>query len=117
MLIVPAILYSIAPEGPIQEGDTVFGSGRHKVILAHPSDYERAGYENTCVLEFRDPLLVRTRPAENQDAPFRVRIQGKTKLEFPFCPPQADVIVKPHQVFQKPNLLTDLKDSLAQLFK
>jgi hypothetical protein len=117
MLIVPAILYSMAPEGPIREGDTVFGSGRHMVVLAHPTDYERAGYENTCVLEFRDPLLVMSRPAEPSAAPFRAQIQGKTKLEFPFCPPQAEVILKPYQVFQKPNLLTDLKDSLIEIFR
>ncbi len=117
MLIVPAILYSMAPEGPIREGDTVFGSGRHMVVLAHPTDYQRAGYENTCVLEFRDPLLVMSRPAESPAVPFRAQIQGKTKLEFPFCPPQAEVILKRHHVFQKPNLLTDLKGSLTQIFK
>lgn len=117
MLIVPAILYSIAPEGPIREGDTVFGSGRHMVVLAHPTDYQRAGYESTCVLEFRDPLLVISRPAESPAGPFRVQVQGKTKLEFPFCPPQAEVILKRNQVFQKPNLLTDLKDSLPHVFK
>lgn len=117
MLIVPTILYSMAPAGPIREGDTVFGSGRHRVVLAHPTDYQRAGYENTCVLEFRDPLLVMSRPATSSAGPFRAQIQGKTKLEFPFCPPQAEVIVKPYHVFQKPNLLTDLKDSLTQIFK
>lgn len=117
MLIVPAILYSMAPEGPIREGDTVFGSGRHRVVLAHPTDHQRAGYENTCMLEFRDPLLVMSRPAESQAGPFRAQVQGKTKLEFPFCPPQAEVMLKPHQVFQKPNLLTDLKESLIQIFK
>jgi hypothetical protein len=117
MLIIPALLYSMAPEGPIREGSTVFGSGRHKVILAHPTDYQHAGYESTCVLEFRDPLLVISRPVEGHAGPFRAQIQGKTKLEFPFCPPQAEVIVKPSHVFQKSNLLTDLKDSLQQLFK
>jgi hypothetical protein len=117
MLIVPAILYSMAPAGPIREGDTVFGSGRHTVVLAHPTDYQRAGYENTCVLEFRDPLLVMSRPAESPAGPFRAQIQGKTKLEFPFCPPQAEVILKPYHVIQKPDLLTDLKESLTQLFK
>ncbi len=117
MLVVPAILYSMAPEGPIREGDTVFGSGRHTVVLAHPTDYQRAGYENTCVLELRDPLLVMSRPADSQAGPFRAQVQGKTKLEFPFCPPQAEVILKPYHVFQKPSLLTDLKDSLSRLFK
>lgn len=117
MLIVPALLYSMAPEGPIREGSTVFSSGRHTVILAHPTDYQHVGYENICVLEFRDPLLVISRPTENYTGPFRAQIQGKTKLEFPFCPPQAEVIVKPSHVFQKFNLLIDLKDSLQQLFK
>lgn len=117
MLIVPVILYSMAPEGPIREGSTVFSSGRHMVILAHPPDYQHAGYETTCVLEVRDPLLVISRPAESHTGPFRAQIQGKTKLEFPFCPPQAEVILKPSHVFQKSNLLTDLKDSVRQFFK
>ena len=117
MLIVPALLYSMAPAGPIREGDTVFGSGRHVVVLAHPTDYQRAGYDNTCVLEFRDPLLVISRPAESSAGPFRAQIQGKTKVEFPFCPPQAEVILKSYQVFQKPELLTDIKDSLRRMFR
>jgi hypothetical protein len=117
LLIVPAILYSMAPAGPIREGDTVFGSGRHTVVLAHPGDYQHAGYENTCVLEFRDPLLVMSRPAAHQPGPFHAQIQGKTKLEFPFCPPQAEIIVKPFHVVQKPSLLTDLKDRVNELFK
>ena len=117
MLIIPAMLYSMAPEGPIREGDTVFAGGRHMVVLAHPMDYQRAGYESTCVLEFRDPLLVMSRPAGSSAGPFRAQVQGKTKLEFPFCPPQAEVILKPYQVFQKPNLLTDLKESLTRIFK
>jgi hypothetical protein len=117
MLIVPAVLYSMAPEGPIREGSTVFGSGRHRVILAHPTDYQHAGFEETCVLEFRDPLLVISRPAESPPGPFRAQIQGKTKLEFPFCPPHAEVILKPSHVFQKSNLLMDLKDSVTHFFK
>ena len=117
MLIIPAILYSMAPEGSIREGSTVFGSGRHTVILAHPTNYQHAGYEAICVLEFRDPLLVISRPAGSHIGPFRAQVQGKTKLEFPFCPPQAEVILKPSHVFQKSNLVTDLKDSVKQLFK
>jgi hypothetical protein len=117
MLIIPAILYSMAPEGSIREGSTVFGSGRHTVILAHPTNYQHAGYEATCVLEFRDPLFVISRPTDSHTGPFRAQVQGKTKLEFPFCPPQAEVILKPSHVFQKSNLVTDLKDSVKQLFK
>lgn len=113
MLIVPFILYSIAPEGPIREGDTVFANGRHKVALADPAPYRQAGYDRSCVIEPRDPLVVLHRPS---DGTILAQVQGKTKLEFPFCPPQAEIVVTPQQVFQKPDLLSDLKDSLVELF-
>ncbi len=116
MLIVPFILYTIAPEGPLREGDTVFSTGRHRVPFVSALPYQGAGYERTCVIELRDPLVVVQRPSDLREGALRVRIQGRTKLEFPFCPPDTHVIVKPQQIFQKPNLLSDLKDSLADLF-
>jgi hypothetical protein len=58
-----------------------------------------------------------SRPPGSHIGPFRAQVQGKTKLEFPFCPPQAEVILKPSHVFQKSNLVTDLKDSVTRLFK
>ncbi len=115
MLIVPFILYAIAPEGPIREGDTVFGNGRHRVALVEPTRYQAAGYDGTCVVEFHDPLVVIKRPLDQPDVTLVVQVQGKTSLQFPFCPPQAEVLVKPHQVFQKPDLLSDLRDSLKEL--
>ncbi len=113
ILIVPLILYSIAPEGPIREGDTVFASGRYRVMLADPVPYRQAGYDSSCVIERRDPLVV---VYSQPDGTIRARVQGKTKLEFPFCPPQAEIILAPQQVFQKPEILSDLKDSLVELF-
>lgn len=79
----------------------MFSNGRHTIVLAHPTEYQHAGYETTCVLELRDPLIVMNRPGEQVDTPFRAQVQGKSKLEVPFCPPQAQVLVKPHQVLQK----------------
>lgn len=117
MLIVPFILYAIAPEGPLREGDTVFSTGRHQVPLVSALPYQGAGYESTCVIELRDPFVVIQRPTDRLESPFRVRVQGRTKVEFPFCPPDAQVIVRPHQVFQKPSLLSDLKDGLGDLLK
>ncbi len=113
MLIVPLLLYSIAPEGPIREGDTVFANGRHRVMLADPVPYRQAGYDRSCVIERRDPLVVLHRQT---DGAIHARVQGKTKLEFPFCPPQAEIVLASQQVFQKPDLLSDLKDSLVELF-
>jgi len=111
------VLYLISPEGPIREGDTVFSTGRHTVVLAHPTEYERAGYEATCILELHDSLIVVHRPADHLDVPFRVQVQAKTALQFPFCPPQAEVFVKPSQVAQKPNVLADLKARLARVLR
>jgi len=116
-LAVPLVLYLISPEGPIREGDTVFSTGRHTVVLAHPTEYERAGYEATCILELHDSLIVVHRPADHLDVPFRVQVQAKTALQFPFCPPQAEVFVKPSQVAQKPNVLADLKTGLARILR
>lgn len=115
-LFIPFVLYSIAPEGTIREGDTVFSNGRHMVVLAHPTEYQHAGYETTCVLELRDPLIVMNRPGEQVDAPFRAQVQGKSKLEVPFCPPQAQVLVKPHQVLQKTTELSDFVQRLTRMF-
>jgi hypothetical protein len=114
MLIVPVVLYSIAPPGPIREGDTVFAGGRYKVVLADPGRYRQAGYDTSCVIEPRDPLMVVQRPTEGG---IRVQVQGKTKIELPFCPPQAEIVVKAHHVIQKPDLLSDMKDSLLDLFR
>lgn len=72
-LAVPFVFYLISPDGPIREGDTVYSTGRHTAVLAHPMDYERAGYEATCILELRDSLIVVNRPADRIDVPFRAR--------------------------------------------
>jgi hypothetical protein len=58
MLIVPFVLHSMAPAGPIREGDTIFTDGTLKVPLAHPLLYESTGFEGTCLLDHHDPLMV-----------------------------------------------------------
>lgn len=45
MLIVPIVLHSIAPAGPIREGDTVFTDGSMKVPLARPLLYDTAKFD------------------------------------------------------------------------
>jgi hypothetical protein len=115
MLIVPAVLFVALPEGPIRAGDTVFANARQTVALLNGTLY--AGrYESTCVLERRDPLVVVWR-GDDPGGPVRAQVQGKTAVEFPFCPPHAEVAVRPSQVFQKPDLWSDLKDSARQLFR
>lgn len=45
------------------------------------------------------------------------RSKAKTGSNRPFCPPQAELIIKPHQVTQQPSLIKDLQDGITRLFK
>ncbi|WHZ23480.1 MAG: hypothetical protein OJF47_002592 [Nitrospira sp.] len=117
IVLTPMVLYSIAPDGPIREGDTVFSNGSHKVPLFQPDRYQQAGYDSTCLLDPKDPLIVTHSPAEGSDDMIIAQVQGKSRIEWPFCPPQAELLVKRHHVTQQPSLLQDLKDGVQRLFK
>lgn len=105
MIVTPLIIYSIAPPGPIREGDTVFSEGSITVPLAHPLLYDRDKFDGSCLLDPDDPLTVLTRPDERADGLILAKIQGKTTIEWPFCPPQAEVLLTRRQITQKPALL------------
>ncbi|MCC2640623.1 MAG: hypothetical protein K0S45_1036 [Nitrospira sp.] len=117
IVLAPMVLYSIAPDGPIREGDTVFSNGSHKVQLFQPDRYQQAGYEYTCLLDPQDPLIVTHSPAEGPDDAIIVQVQGKSAIEWPFCPPQAELLVRRHHIAQQPNLLRDLADRIRRLLK
>ncbi len=117
ILLTPMVLFSIAPDGPIREGDTVFSNGSHKVLLFQPDRYREIGYESTCVLDPKDPLIVTHSPPEGPNDDIIAQMQGKSTVEWPFCPPQAELLVKRHHINQQPNLLHDLTDNLRRLFK
>lgn len=117
ILFAPMIMYSITPAGPIREGDTIFSSGAHKVHLSEPHRYIQAGYQETCLIDPKDPLIVLHSPVDPTHDVMLVQVQGKSTLEWPFCPPQAEILVKPHQVLQKPNLLQEIRDSMTRLFR
>lgn len=88
IILTPMLLYSIAPEGPIREGDTIFSNGAHKVTLFEPARYRQAGYEATCMLDPKDPLLVTHPPSEDESGEVIIaQVQGKRTIEWPFCPP------------------------------
>ncbi len=115
MILLTAILYAVSPVGPIREGDVVFADGKQRVYLADPAHYHAAGYQTHCYLEPREELVVLQRPMDRQDGAVKARFEGKTTLEVPFCPPQAEVLVKPHQIVQKVGLWEGWKDRLAAL--
>lgn len=111
------VMYSLAPAGPIREGDTVFSNGSHKVYLADLARYQDKGYEDTCLLDPKDPLIVTRGPDDEANGTMIAQVQGKSRIEWPFCPPQAEILIKPHQFLQKPNLLQDITDSITRVFR
>ncbi|GJL54955.1 MAG: hypothetical protein NPIRA02_20870 [Nitrospirales bacterium] len=116
ILLLPMLIYSNGPEGPIKEGDVVFSTGRHRVNFAKPVDYHVLGYKSFCVIELRDQLLVTQRPADRRDRSLIAHSLGHTKKEFPFCPTKADLILHPHQATLQANTWNRIKDTLARLF-
>jgi hypothetical protein len=117
IVLTPMLLYSLAPDGPIREGDTVFSNGSHKVPLFQPDRYREVGYKSTCLLDPKDPLIVTHAPAEGPDDMIIAQVQGKNRIEWPFCPPQAELLVQRNYITQQPSLLQDLRDGMVRLFK
>lgn len=116
MLATPLLIYSISPSGPIREGDTVFADIATKVTFANPLLYESARFDGTCLLDPEDPLMVIERPSDRPDRLVLAKVQGKTAFEWPFCPPQAEVLISLRQVMQKPDLWSETKVRLSQWF-
>ncbi|HVG01248.1 MAG TPA: hypothetical protein VM842_00075 [Nitrospira sp.] len=116
IILIPMMLYSIAPDGPIREGDTVFSNGSHKVPLFQPDRYRQIGYESTCLLDPKDPLIVTHSPAERPDDEIIAQVQGKNTIEWPFCPPQAELLLNRRHIIQRPNILQDLVDGFRRIF-
>ena len=117
ILLAPMVMYSIAPPGPIRDGDTIFSNGAHKVHLSEPQRYTQVGYQETCLIDPKDPLIVLHSSADPPNDLMLVQVQGKSKIEWPFCPPQAEILVRPHHILQKPNFLQEIRDSMTRMFR
>lgn len=118
ILLTPMLLFLLAPDGPIRDGDTVFSTGAHKVPLFKPEQHRQAGYDATCLLDPKDPMIVLHTPAEGSDEEDIIaQVQGKNTIEWPFCPPQAELIIKPYHVTQQPSMIKDLREGLLRRFK
>ena len=77
IVFTPMVLYSIAPDGPIREGDTVFSNGAHKVPLFQPDRYRPTGFDSTCLLDPKDPLIVTHSQAEGPEDDLSPRCKGR----------------------------------------
>lgn len=116
ILCAPLVLYSLAPTGPLREGDTAFSDGQQRVQLTTPTTEPRLQPGDTCLLDPNSPLIVIHAPDSQPDGSMIALVQGNPATEWPFCPLHAEVLMKAHQLFQKPALLTEIQTVLAGLW-
>ena len=115
ILLAPLVLYSLAPTGPIREGDTVFSEGQQQVTIQQTTS-GREAKDNTCLLDPNSPLIVVHTANTDVAGSIVAHVQGNPSGEWPFCPVHAEVVVKPHQVFQKPAVFGTIRETLVGLF-
>ncbi len=116
ILLTPLVLYSIAPTGPIREGDTVFSDGQQQVQLGKPVSSRSSQADETCLLDPNSPLIVLENPTDEPGSFIKAEVQGSPTAEWPFCPVHAEVQLALHQVFQKPAALGVVRDTLTRWF-
>jgi hypothetical protein len=116
ILLAPLVLYSWAPTGPIREGDTVFSEGQQHVHIRHTAAGQ-AAKDNTCLLDPNSPLIVTHSLNTDTESFIIAHVQGNPSSEWPFCPVHTEVVLKAHQVFQKPAVLGAVREMLIGLFR
>jgi hypothetical protein len=116
ILVAPLVLYSLAPPGPIREGDTVFSEGEQHVRIHHTAIDRPSRVDDTCLLDPNSPLIVLHSSGGSTDDSIIAQVQGRPVGEWPFCPVHAEVLLKTHQIFQKPAMFSAVRDLLTGLF-
>ena len=113
LMLVPVLLYSMVPEGPVKEGDLVFATDRHRVALMDPAAFHHLGYEGSCLIERREQLLVLRRVPGEPERTVIARPISTARRGAPFCPPEAELFLKPHQASLKIDLWASIEDQMA----
>jgi len=116
ILGAPLVLYSFAPTGPIREGDTVFSEGEQQVQTRQAATDQSGKTDNTCLLDPNSPLIVLHASIDQADGWIIAHVQGNPADEWPFCPLHTEVILKTHQVFQKPAIFGTVREILVGWF-
>jgi hypothetical protein len=116
ILGAPLVLYSLAPTGPIREGDTVFSEGEQHVRIRHVPRDHPGNADDTCLLDPNSPLIVLHTSTDQADGSIIAHVQGNPASEWPFCPVHIEVILKTHQVFQKPAIFGTVREILVGWF-
>lgn len=117
VLAAPLILYSQAPSGPLRAGDTIFSQGQQDVRISTSLSVLGKNVRNTCLLDPDNPLIILELQHEDLDGDILATVQGNPDAEWPFCPLHAQVLIKPHQMFQKPDLWNAPRRLVTGLFQ
>jgi len=116
ILTAPLVLYSLAPTGPLREGDTVFSAGQQRVHIETTTTDKPDSVSDTCLLDPDSPLIVIHAPHSDADRSIIAEVQGNPVDEWPFCPVHAAVSINSHQMFQKPAVFNSVRELLARVF-
>ncbi|MDT7040940.1 hypothetical protein [Candidatus Nitronereus thalassa] len=116
VLIIPPLIYSIGPQGPIKKDNVVFSTGQHRANFANMNQFEILGYQGFCLLEAREQLLVLESAEAREDGMYLLHKMGSRKKSFPGCPSQAQVLLHEHQITLKPDMWGGIEDMLTRWF-
>lgn len=116
VLLVPVLMYSMSPEGPIKEGHVVFSTGQYRAKFEDETKYLAFGYQGYCVVQPREQFLVIVPAATRSDGTVLVQKIGMVKREFPSCPSQTMVILHGKQITLKPDMWGGLRDSFTRVW-
>ena len=79
--------------------------------------YDSANFNGTCLLDPHDQLTVLQGPSDRHDGLILAKVQGKTAIEWPFCPAQAEVLLGiPHNK-QKTAFFSGTQSRLMEWWK
>jgi hypothetical protein len=116
ILTAPLVLYSLAPTGPLREGDTVFSAGQQRVHIETTTVDKLNEVDDTCLLDPDSPLIVIHMSNIDDDPSIIAEVQGNPANEWPFCPVHTEVRMKDHQTFQKSAVFDSVRELLVGLF-
>lgn len=116
VLVIPPLIYSIGPQGPIKKDNVVFSTGQHRAYFAQMNQFQILGYQGFCVLEAREQLLIVESAEAREDRTYLAEKMGARKTGFPGCPSHARVLLHEHQITLKPDMWGAIKDKWSWIF-
>jgi len=116
ILVTPLVLYSLAPTGPLREGDTVFADGQQRAHITKHVSHMRNPSDNTCLLDPNSPLIILHAPYDHVDGTLLAEVQGNPSGDWPFCQVHTEVRLSTHQVFQKPAIFDMPREAITRFF-